>query len=76
MFPLSQPALCLDSRGVGVEGRRVFVCMCVGGDSTLEQRVRERKEGAAEGGGKSQTSREQRRRNREGDGEACFSKSH
>lgn len=62
--------------GVGVEGRRVFVCMCVGGGSTLEQRVEGRKEGAAEGGGKSQASGEERRRGREGDGEACFSKSH
>lgn len=53
MFPLSQPALCLDSRGGG-KG----VCLCVGGGSTLKQRVQGRKEGAAEGGGISQMRRE------------------
>lgn len=71
MFPLSQPALCLDLRGGG-KG----VCLCVGGGSTLKQRVQGRKEGAAEGGGKSQMSREERRRSEGGDGGACFSKSH
>lgn len=69
MFPLSQPALCLDARGGGE--RRVFMCW---GGGTLKQRVQGRKEGAAEGGGKSQMS--QGRRSEEGDGGACFSKSH
>ena len=54
MFPLSQPALCLDSGGLGVGG---WVRYC---------RAGERKEGAAEGGGeRRQTSGEERGREAE-----------
>lgn len=60
----------------GLAWRGEKACVYVLGGSTLKQRVQERKEGAAEGGGTSQMSREERRRSGEGDGGACFSKSH